>query len=78
MLPDSVDIVLQLDGLAERERHRRRANRGVTAPCGRHRRGDVAARHAAGAVTERHSAIAVAGCSAGGPASAILAPSRPC
>ena len=25
MLPDSVDVVLQLDGLAERERHRRRA-----------------------------------------------------
>jgi hypothetical protein len=25
MLPDSVDVVLQLDGLAERERHRRQA-----------------------------------------------------
>ena len=25
MVPDSVDVVLQLDGLAERERHRRRA-----------------------------------------------------
>ena len=25
MVPDSVDLVLQLDGLAERERHRRRA-----------------------------------------------------
>jgi hypothetical protein len=25
MLPDEVEIVLQLDGLAERERHRRRA-----------------------------------------------------
>ena len=25
MLPDDVDVVLQLDGLAERERHRRRA-----------------------------------------------------
>ena len=25
MMPDSVDVVLQLDGLAERERHRRRA-----------------------------------------------------
>ena len=25
LLPDSADVVLQLDGLAERERHRRRA-----------------------------------------------------
>ena len=25
MLPDDVDVVLQLDGLAERERHRRQA-----------------------------------------------------
>jgi hypothetical protein len=25
MVPDSVDVVLQLDGLAERDRHRRRA-----------------------------------------------------
>ena len=25
MVPDSVDVVLQLDGLAERERHRRQA-----------------------------------------------------
>jgi len=25
MLPDNVDVILQLDGLAERERHRRRA-----------------------------------------------------
>jgi hypothetical protein len=25
ILPDNVDVVLQLDGLAERERHRRRA-----------------------------------------------------
>ena len=25
LMPDSVDVVLQLDGLAERERHRRRA-----------------------------------------------------
>jgi hypothetical protein len=25
LLPDEVEIVLQLDGLAERERHRRRA-----------------------------------------------------
>ena len=25
LLPDDVDVVLQLDGLAERERHRRRA-----------------------------------------------------
>jgi hypothetical protein len=25
LLPDNVDVVLQLDGLAERERHRRRA-----------------------------------------------------
>ena len=25
MMPDSVDVVLQLDGLAERERHRRQA-----------------------------------------------------
>ena len=32
MLPDNVRIVLQLDGLAERERHRRRAKMGVTAP----------------------------------------------
>jgi hypothetical protein len=24
MVPDSIDVVLQLDGLAERERHRRR------------------------------------------------------
>ena len=32
MLPDNVRIVLQLDGLAERERHRRRAQLGVTAP----------------------------------------------
>ena len=31
MLPDNVRIVLQLDGLAERERHRRRAKLGVTA-----------------------------------------------
>ena len=29
LLPD--DVVLQLDGLAERERHRRRAKMGVTA-----------------------------------------------
>jgi hypothetical protein len=29
LLPDNVRIVMQLDGLAERERHRRRA---VTAP----------------------------------------------
>jgi hypothetical protein len=32
LLPDEVEIVLQLDGLAERERHRRRAKLGVTAP----------------------------------------------
>ena len=32
LLPDNVRIVLQLDGLAERERHRRRAQPGVTAP----------------------------------------------
>ena len=32
LLPDNVRIVLQLDGLAERERHRRRAKMGVTAP----------------------------------------------
>ena len=32
MLPDDVRVVLQLDGLAERERHRRRAKMGVTAP----------------------------------------------
>jgi hypothetical protein len=25
LLPDDVDVVLQLDGLAERERHRRQA-----------------------------------------------------
>jgi hypothetical protein len=31
MVPDSVDVVLQLDGLAERELHRRRAKMGVTA-----------------------------------------------
>jgi hypothetical protein len=28
----SDDVVLQLDGLAEQERHRRRAKMGVTAP----------------------------------------------
>jgi hypothetical protein len=32
MLPDDVRVVLQLDGLAERERHRRRAKMGITAP----------------------------------------------
>jgi len=32
LLPDEVRVVLQLDGLAERERHRRRAKMGVTAP----------------------------------------------
>ena len=32
LLPDNVRIVLQLDGLAERERHRRRLQLGVTAP----------------------------------------------
>jgi hypothetical protein len=31
----SDDVVLQLDGLAERERHRRRATMGVTAPASR-------------------------------------------
>ena len=31
LLPDEVEIVLQLDGLAERERHRRRAKMGVAA-----------------------------------------------
>ena len=31
LLPDDVRVVLQLDGLAERERHRRRAKMGVTA-----------------------------------------------
>ena len=28
LLPDEIEIVLQLDGLAERERHRRRAQAG--------------------------------------------------
>ena len=32
LLPDNVRIVLQLDGFAERERHRRRAKMGVIAP----------------------------------------------
>jgi hypothetical protein len=32
MLPDDIRVVLQLDGLAERERHRRQAKMGVTAP----------------------------------------------
>jgi hypothetical protein len=32
MLPDNVRVVLQLDGRAERERHRRRVQLGVTAP----------------------------------------------
>jgi hypothetical protein len=32
MVPDEPIVVLQLDGLAERERHRRRAKMGVTAP----------------------------------------------
>ena len=32
LLPDEVEIVLQLDGLAERERHRCGAKMGVTAP----------------------------------------------
>jgi hypothetical protein len=37
MLPNDVCVVLQLDGLAERERHRRRAKMGVTAPIRRSR-----------------------------------------
>ena len=32
MVPDDVHVVLQLDGLAEREHHRRQAKMGVTAP----------------------------------------------
>jgi hypothetical protein len=32
MVPDEPIVVLQLDGLAERERHRRQAKMGVTAP----------------------------------------------
>ena len=32
MLPDDVRVVLQLDSLAERERHRRRVRLSVTAP----------------------------------------------
>jgi hypothetical protein len=32
LLPDEVRVMMQLDGLAERERHRRRAKMGVTAP----------------------------------------------
>jgi hypothetical protein len=32
MVPDQPIVVLQLDGLAERERHRRRAKMGVIAP----------------------------------------------
>ena len=40
MLPDSVDVVLHLDGLAERERHRRQAQAqaqlaGLTPTAGR-------------------------------------------
>jgi hypothetical protein len=31
LMPDDVRVVLQLDGLAEREHHRRRAKMGVTA-----------------------------------------------
>ena len=33
MVPDSVDVVLQLDGLAERERHRRRAQAQLPTDC---------------------------------------------